>query len=70
MLAVFSLLGKCHVITSIPFRELDNASNIVDYLDVMDAKNETYNIAVTWWLGTEIWCTKVLFNGQANLPFF
>jgi hypothetical protein len=37
-LADLSLSGKYHVITSIPFGELDNASNIVDYLDVTDAK--------------------------------
>lgn len=37
-LAALSLLGKCHVITSIPLGELDNSSNIVDYLDVTDGK--------------------------------
>lgn len=39
-LAALSLLGKCHVITSIPFGELDNASNIVDYLDVTGVKEQ------------------------------
>jgi hypothetical protein len=37
--AALPLLGNCRVITSIPFGELDNASNVVDYLDVTEQGN-------------------------------
>jgi hypothetical protein len=36
--AALPLLGNCRVITSIPFGELDDASNVVDYFYVTEAK--------------------------------